>query len=184
MQFETSEGKCVGCWTGLSFLNATSLPVTKKSPFFSSDESDEEGDHRTKFKIKIKPLLADRVVAAPTVDELKASIGNISLSPSPVVSHADITALSLPALLAICGFLLLRLRVWLSLSRLFPELWCFFVFFLMHTGVAVCVCCPQDAHNILCVCYYTYHHSRKQLTAVCTTPKQQHLTLISVMRLR
>lgn len=128
MQFETSEGKCVGCWTGLSFLNATSLPVTKKSPFFSSDESDEEEDHRKKFKIKIKPLLADRVVAAPTVDELKASIGNISLSPSPVVSHADITVLSLPALLAICGFLLLRLRVWLSSSPLFPDFWCFFFF--------------------------------------------------------
>lgn len=92
MQFETSEGKCVGCWTGLRFLNATPLPVTKKSPFFSSDESEEEEDHRKKFKIKIKPLLADRVVAAPTVDELKASIGNISLSPSPVVSHPDITA--------------------------------------------------------------------------------------------
>ncbi|XP_029683859.1 SH3-containing GRB2-like protein 3-interacting protein 1 isoform X3 [Takifugu rubripes] len=60
------------------------VPVTKKSPFFSSDESEEEEDHRKKFKIKIKPLLADRVVTAPTVDELKASIGNISLSPSPV----------------------------------------------------------------------------------------------------
>uniref|UniRef100_H3C0J4 SH3-containing GRB2-like protein 3-interacting protein 1 n=1 Tax=Tetraodon nigroviridis TaxID=99883 RepID=H3C0J4_TETNG len=62
---------------------------TKKSPFFSSDESDEEEDHRKKFKIKIKPLLADRVVAAPTVDELKASIGNISLSPSPVINRSQ-----------------------------------------------------------------------------------------------
>ncbi|TNM88257.1 hypothetical protein fugu_006478 [Takifugu bimaculatus] len=58
--------------------------IPYKSPFFSSDESEEEEDHRKKFKIKIKPLLADRVVTAPTVDELKASIGNISLSPSPV----------------------------------------------------------------------------------------------------
>nr|XP_046246638.1 SH3-containing GRB2-like protein 3-interacting protein 1 isoform X5 [Scatophagus argus] len=60
------------------------VPATKKSPFFSSDESEEEEDQRKKFKIKIKPLLADRVVAAPSVDELKASIGNIALSPSPL----------------------------------------------------------------------------------------------------
>ncbi|KAM3620229.1 uncharacterized protein V6R79_019981 [Siganus canaliculatus] len=60
--------------------------TTRKSPFFSSDESEEEEDHRKKFKIKIKPLPADRVVAVPSVDELKASIGNIALSPSPLVS--------------------------------------------------------------------------------------------------
>ncbi|XP_030582737.1 SH3-containing GRB2-like protein 3-interacting protein 1 isoform X1 [Archocentrus centrarchus] len=60
--------------------------ATKKSHFFSSDESEEEEDHRKKFKIKIKPLPPDRVVAAPSVDELKASIGNIALSPSPLRS--------------------------------------------------------------------------------------------------
>ncbi|KAM4547992.1 SH3-containing GRB2-like protein 3-interacting protein 1 isoform 5-T5 [Odontesthes bonariensis] len=57
-------------------------PVATKTHFFSSDESEEEEDRRKKFKIKIKPLLGDRVVTAPSVDELKASIGNISLSPS------------------------------------------------------------------------------------------------------
>ncbi|XP_067452549.1 SH3-containing GRB2-like protein 3-interacting protein 1 isoform X2 [Thunnus thynnus] len=56
----------------------------KKPHFFSSDESEEEEDHRKKFKIKIKPLPADRVVAVPSFDELKASIGNIALSPSPL----------------------------------------------------------------------------------------------------
>uniref|UniRef100_A0A671W0S6 SH3GL interacting endocytic adaptor 1 n=1 Tax=Sparus aurata TaxID=8175 RepID=A0A671W0S6_SPAAU len=60
--------------------------------FFSSDESEEDEDHRKKFKIKIKPLPADCVVTAPSVDELKASIGNIALSPSPMVSGPDITA--------------------------------------------------------------------------------------------
>ncbi|XP_029356104.1 SH3-containing GRB2-like protein 3-interacting protein 1 isoform X2 [Echeneis naucrates] len=60
--------------------------TTKKTHFFSSDESEEEEDHRKKFKIKIKPLPADRVVSAPSVDELKASIGNIALSPSPLRS--------------------------------------------------------------------------------------------------
>ncbi|XP_029938477.1 SH3-containing GRB2-like protein 3-interacting protein 1 isoform X2 [Salarias fasciatus] len=61
-------------------------PTTKKAHFFSSDESEEEEDHRKKFKIKIKPLPPDRVVTAPSVDELKASIGNIALSPSPLRS--------------------------------------------------------------------------------------------------
>lgn len=59
-------------------------PTVKKPHFFSSDESEEEEDHRKKFKIKIKPLPADQVVAVPSVDELKASIGNIALSPSPM----------------------------------------------------------------------------------------------------
>ncbi|XP_058259094.1 SH3-containing GRB2-like protein 3-interacting protein 1 isoform X13 [Hemibagrus wyckioides] len=58
-----------------------------KSHFFSSSESEEEEDHRKKFKIKIKPLLADNAeFVAPSVDELKASIGNIALSPSPLRS--------------------------------------------------------------------------------------------------
>ncbi|XP_059196528.1 SH3-containing GRB2-like protein 3-interacting protein 1 isoform X2 [Centropristis striata] len=59
-------------------------PTTKKTNFFSSDESEGEEDHRKKFKIKIKPLPADQVVSVPSVDELKASIGNIALSPSPM----------------------------------------------------------------------------------------------------
>ncbi|XP_072540332.1 SH3-containing GRB2-like protein 3-interacting protein 1 isoform X3 [Salminus brasiliensis] len=55
----------------------------EKSHFFSSSESEEEEDHRKKFKIKIKPLPADNAeFVAPSVDELKASIGNIALSPS------------------------------------------------------------------------------------------------------
>ncbi|XP_026201516.1 SH3-containing GRB2-like protein 3-interacting protein 1 [Anabas testudineus] len=58
--------------------------TTKKTHFFSSDESEEEEDHRKKFKIKIKPLPADCVVVEPSVDLLKASIGNIALSPSPL----------------------------------------------------------------------------------------------------
>ncbi|KAJ7986315.1 hypothetical protein DPEC_G00338650 [Dallia pectoralis] len=47
-------------------------------------ESEEEEDHRKKFKIKIKPLPAESACLAPSVDELKASIGNIALSPSPL----------------------------------------------------------------------------------------------------
>nr|XP_043899806.1 SH3-containing GRB2-like protein 3-interacting protein 1 isoform X6 [Solea senegalensis] len=60
--------------------------TTKKTHFFSSDESEGEEDQKKRFKIKIKPLPSDCVVAAPSFDELKASIGNISLSPSPLRS--------------------------------------------------------------------------------------------------
>ncbi|XP_061634421.1 SH3-containing GRB2-like protein 3-interacting protein 1 isoform X3 [Phyllopteryx taeniolatus] len=59
-------------------------PNCPKSHFFSSDESEEEEDHRKKFKIKIKPLPSDQVVAVPSFEELKASVGNIALSPSPL----------------------------------------------------------------------------------------------------
>ncbi|KAK9973334.1 hypothetical protein ABG768_024070 [Culter alburnus] len=63
----------------------------EKTHFFSSSESEEEEDHRKKFKIKIKPLPADANIAAPSVDELKASVGNLALSPSPLVSPANVT---------------------------------------------------------------------------------------------
>ncbi|KAM4629365.1 SH3-containing GRB2-like protein 3-interacting protein 1 [Polymixia lowei] len=58
--------------------------LNRASHFFSSDESEGEEDQRKKFKIKIKPLPSDCAVTAPSVDELKASIGNIALSPSPL----------------------------------------------------------------------------------------------------
>uniref|UniRef100_A0A665VG02 SH3-containing GRB2-like protein 3-interacting protein 1 n=1 Tax=Echeneis naucrates TaxID=173247 RepID=A0A665VG02_ECHNA len=76
-----------------NFFDSVPPPTTKKTHFFSSDESEEEEDHRKKFKIKIKPLPADRVVSAPSVDELKASIGNIALSPSPLVSNSAMSLL-------------------------------------------------------------------------------------------
>ncbi|XP_027746864.1 SH3-containing GRB2-like protein 3-interacting protein 1 isoform X2 [Empidonax traillii] len=58
---------------------------TKAKHFYSSSESEEEEEAHKKFNIKIKPLQAKDVLrSAATVDELKASIGNIALSPSPV----------------------------------------------------------------------------------------------------
>ncbi|NWX89755.1 SGIP1 protein, partial [Nothoprocta pentlandii] len=67
----------------LSFFNGS--PPTKGKHFYSSSESEEEEEAHKKFNIKIKPLQAKDVLkSAATVDELKASIGNIALSPSPV----------------------------------------------------------------------------------------------------
>ncbi|KAJ6662651.1 hypothetical protein lerEdw1_011788 [Lerista edwardsae] len=68
------------------FLFNCDLP-TKGKHFYSSSESEEEEEAHKKFNIKIKPLQSkDILKSAATVDELKASIGNIALSPSPVVS--------------------------------------------------------------------------------------------------
>ncbi|XP_060545953.1 SH3-containing GRB2-like protein 3-interacting protein 1 isoform X9 [Pantherophis guttatus] len=61
------------------------LGSTKGKHFYSSSESEEEEEAHKKFNIKIKPLQSkDTLKSAATVDELKASIGNIALSPSPV----------------------------------------------------------------------------------------------------
>nr|XP_012622638.1 SH3-containing GRB2-like protein 3-interacting protein 1 isoform X20 [Microcebus murinus] len=58
---------------------------TKGKHFYSSSESEEEEESHKKFNIKIKPLQSKDILKnAATVDELKASIGNIALSPSPV----------------------------------------------------------------------------------------------------
>ncbi|XP_047224227.1 SH3-containing GRB2-like protein 3-interacting protein 1 isoform X3 [Girardinichthys multiradiatus] len=55
----------------------------KEQHFFSSSDSDNDEDSKKKFKIRIKPLVADsgRCVP-PSMDELKASVGGLALSPS------------------------------------------------------------------------------------------------------
>ncbi|NXW93823.1 SGIP1 protein, partial [Alopecoenas beccarii] len=79
------DGKALPLQQKETFFNCA-LP-TKGKHFYSSSESEEEEEAHKKFNIKIKPLQAkDILKSAATVDELKASIGNIALSPSPVVS--------------------------------------------------------------------------------------------------
>ncbi|XP_061787535.2 SH3-containing GRB2-like protein 3-interacting protein 1 [Nerophis lumbriciformis] len=51
--------------------------------FSSSDSEEEEEDGKTMFRIKIKPLVAESArCVPPSVDELKASVGGLALSPS------------------------------------------------------------------------------------------------------
>ncbi|KAL0966805.1 hypothetical protein UPYG_G00300350 [Umbra pygmaea] len=59
------------------------LPApTGKQQFFSSSDSEDEDDKR-KFRIKIKPLPSDTArCSIPSMDELKASVGGLALSPS------------------------------------------------------------------------------------------------------
>lgn len=62
-------------------------PASRGKHFVSSSDSEDEEDSKKKFKIKIKPLVSDSAkCVTPTMDELKASVGGLALSPS-LVSH-------------------------------------------------------------------------------------------------
>lgn len=65
------------------FLNGAPPPAKAKM-FFSSSESEGEDEPGKKFKIKIKPLAPDNGTVS-TVDELKASVGTLAISTSPLV---------------------------------------------------------------------------------------------------
>uniref|UniRef100_A0A3P9N9G5 SH3-containing GRB2-like protein 3-interacting protein 1 n=1 Tax=Poecilia reticulata TaxID=8081 RepID=A0A3P9N9G5_POERE len=57
--------------------------ASKEKHFFSSSDSDDDEDSKKKFKIRIKPLVADSArCVPPSMDELKASVGGLALSPS------------------------------------------------------------------------------------------------------
>ncbi|KAI3374408.1 hypothetical protein L3Q82_006234 [Scortum barcoo] len=65
-----------------SFL-AKLLTSSKGKQFFSSSDSEDDEDSKKKFKIKIKPLVSDSAKCVPpSMDELKASVGGLALSPS------------------------------------------------------------------------------------------------------
>ncbi|XP_041659770.1 SH3-containing GRB2-like protein 3-interacting protein 1 isoform X2 [Cheilinus undulatus] len=54
-----------------------------KQFFSSSDSEDDDDDSKKKFNIKIKPLVSDSAKCVPpSMDELKASVGGLALSPS------------------------------------------------------------------------------------------------------
>ncbi|XP_057209049.1 F-BAR domain only protein 2 isoform X2 [Triplophysa rosa] len=58
----------------------------KENSFYSSSDSDDEDEPR-KFHVQIKPVQTNNGThrQKATIDELKASIGNITLSPTPAV---------------------------------------------------------------------------------------------------
>ncbi|XP_028986923.1 SH3-containing GRB2-like protein 3-interacting protein 1 isoform X3 [Betta splendens] len=57
--------------------------ASKAKHFFSSSDSEDDEDAKRKFKIKIKPLVSDSAKCVPpSMDELKASVGGLALSPS------------------------------------------------------------------------------------------------------
>ncbi|XP_068856623.1 F-BAR domain only protein 2-like [Aphelocoma coerulescens] len=57
---------------------------TKKNHFYSSSDSDSEDDEPRRFHVEIKPIQSNNSsqYTMPSLDELKVSIGNITLSPA------------------------------------------------------------------------------------------------------
>ncbi|XP_069632112.1 F-BAR domain only protein 2 isoform X3 [Haliaeetus albicilla] len=62
---------------------------TKENHFYSSSDSDSEDDEPRRFHVEIKPVQANNSsqYTMPSLDELKVSIGNITLSPAISVSY-------------------------------------------------------------------------------------------------
>ncbi|NXP93786.1 FCHO2 protein, partial [Passerina amoena] len=62
--------------------------IVPKNHFYSSSESDSEDDEPRRFHVEIKPVQPNNSsqYTMPSLDELKVSIGNISLSPAISVS--------------------------------------------------------------------------------------------------
>ncbi|XP_054042998.1 F-BAR domain only protein 2 isoform X2 [Rissa tridactyla] len=59
---------------------------TKENDFSSSSDSDSEDDEPRRFHVEIKPVQPNNS-SMPSLDELKLSIGNITLSPAISVSY-------------------------------------------------------------------------------------------------
>ncbi|XP_074668850.1 F-BAR domain only protein 2 isoform X2 [Strix aluco] len=62
---------------------------TKENHFYSSSDSDSEDDEPRRFHVEIKPVQPNNSsqYTMPSLDELKVSIGNITLSPAISVSY-------------------------------------------------------------------------------------------------
>ncbi|XP_071437626.1 F-BAR domain only protein 2 isoform X1 [Pithys albifrons albifrons] len=64
---------------------------TKENHFYSSSDSDSEDDEPRRFHVEIKPVQPNNSsqYTMPSLDELKVSIGNISLSPAISQRHSS-----------------------------------------------------------------------------------------------
>lgn len=68
-----------------TFFNSSSH--TKENHFYSSSDSDSEDEEPKRYRIEIKPVHPNNVHhTMASLDELKVSIGNITLSPAVSVS--------------------------------------------------------------------------------------------------
>ncbi|NWR60351.1 FCHO2 protein, partial [Bucorvus abyssinicus] len=63
--------------------------IVPKNHFYSSSDSDSEDDEPRRFHVEIKPVQSNNSsqYTMPSLDELKVSIGNITLSPAISVSN-------------------------------------------------------------------------------------------------
>uniref|UniRef100_A0A8C1CE45 FCH and mu domain containing endocytic adaptor 2 n=1 Tax=Cyprinus carpio carpio TaxID=630221 RepID=A0A8C1CE45_CYPCA len=71
-------------------LDEEGFCIRPENSFYSSSDSEDEDEPR-KFHVQIKPVQTNNGTHQhkATIDELKASIGNISLSPTPAVRDAS-----------------------------------------------------------------------------------------------
>uniref|UniRef100_A0A674CFZ6 FCH and mu domain containing endocytic adaptor 2 n=1 Tax=Salmo trutta TaxID=8032 RepID=A0A674CFZ6_SALTR len=91
-------------WRGVMICSASLIrvPHAKENSFYSSSDSEDEDEPR-KFRVEIKPVAPNNRTqqSRATIDQLKASIGNISLSPPTSVRQPSTTSFDrnlLPAL--------------------------------------------------------------------------------------
>lgn len=61
----------------------------QKEAFYSSSDSDSEDERERKIHVEIKPLNNGTAPISASVDELRATVGNISLSPIGAISVSE-----------------------------------------------------------------------------------------------
>uniref|UniRef100_A0A8C0I8C2 F-BAR domain only protein 2 n=1 Tax=Bubo bubo TaxID=30461 RepID=A0A8C0I8C2_BUBBB len=73
----------------LKYFHLNREKHTKENHFYSSSDSDSEDDEPRRFHVEIKPVQPNNSsqYTMPSLDELKVSIGNITLSPAISVSY-------------------------------------------------------------------------------------------------
>ncbi|XP_073535777.1 F-BAR domain only protein 2 isoform X4 [Phyllobates terribilis] len=92
---------------GYSIKPEENLNYTKENHFYSSSDCDSDDDGPKKFHVEIKPVQPNNGPhhSVASLDELKMSIGNISLSPAPSAqmtrntSSEEVTKLRMPGTL-------------------------------------------------------------------------------------
>lgn len=60
-------------------------PWENEKGFYSSSDTDSEDDRERKIRVEIKPLSNGGAPMSASVDELRTTVENLSLSPAPTV---------------------------------------------------------------------------------------------------
>lgn len=63
-------------------------PWENEKGFYSSSDTDSEDERERKIRVEIKPLSNGGAPMSASVDELRATVENLSLSPAPTVSRS------------------------------------------------------------------------------------------------
>uniref|UniRef100_A0A674CFA9 F-BAR domain only protein 2 n=1 Tax=Salmo trutta TaxID=8032 RepID=A0A674CFA9_SALTR len=95
IEFEECNTAIPLIWRGVMICSASLIrvPHAKENSFYSSSDSEDEDEPR-KFRVEIKPVAPNNRTqqSRATIDQLKASIGNISLSPPTSVRQPSTTS--------------------------------------------------------------------------------------------